>query len=319
MWPLYQLLVELISLTDRDKASMISLKQIRYALAVEKQLHFRKAAEECSVSQSALSTALSEMERQLGFSVFERDNKKVLVTPIGQQFLDKAREVQVQVDDLMKLSQAQDAVLTYPMSVGIIPTICPYILPKVLPPLNEQYPNFEFNVIEEQSAPLLEMVRSGEIDTAILALPYPTDGLLAFEFWEEDLYWISHGDEDLSASETVTARELENKKLMLLKDGHCLKDQALSACRMGSERVQSLSATSLSTLIQLVIGKVGSTLIPAMALEQLVQASAHLKAKRLAEPGPHRRIAFVVRPNYTNLNNIEALMGVFKTQLNRTA
>ncbi len=267
------------------------------------------------MSQSALSTALSEMERQLGFSVFERDNKKVLVTPIGQQFLDKARDVQVRVDDLMKLSQTQGAVLNYPMSVGIIPTICPYLLPKVLPALGEQYPNFEFNVIEEQSAPLLDMVRSGDIDTAILALPYPTDGLLTFEFWQEDLYWISHGDETIETNDVVTAKELENKKLMLLKDGHCLKDQALSACRMGSEKVQSLSATSLSTLIQLVIGKVGSTLIPAMALEQLVQASNNLQARRLAEPGPHRRIAFVVRPNYANVNNIEALMVLFKQQL----
>ncbi len=295
---------------------MISLKQIKYALAVERQLHFRKAAEDCSVSQSALSTALSEMERQLGFSVFERDNKKVLVTPIGQRFLDKAKQVQLQVDDLMKLSQTQDSVLSYSMSVGIIPTICPYLLPRVLPALSEQYPNFEFNVIEEQSAPLLEMVRRGEIDTAILALPYPTDGLLSFEFWAEDLYWISHADDDIDDKEVVTAKELENKKLMLLKDGHCLKDQALSACRMGSEKAQSLNATSLSTLIQLVIGKVGSTLIPAMALEQLVKSSkADLKAKRLAEPGPHRRIAFVVRPNYTNVKSIEALIEVFKPQL----
>ncbi len=294
---------------------MISLKQIKYALAVEKQLHFRKAAEECSVSQSALSTALSEMEKQLGFAVFERDNKKVLVTPIGQRFLDKAREIQLQVDDLLRLSQNQSAVLTYPMSVGIIPTICPYILPKVLPTLSSEYPNFELNVVEEQSAPLLDMVRSGEIDTAILALPYPTEGLLTFEFWEEDLYWITHKDEDMADTDIVTAEELEDQKLMLLKDGHCLKDQALSACRMGSEKAQSLSATSLSTLIQLVVGRLGSTLIPAMALEQLLANSTALKAKRLAEPGPHRRIAFVVRPNYASVNNIEALMQIFKSQL----
>ena len=294
---------------------MISLKQIRYALAVEKHLHFRKASEYCSVSQSALSTALAEMERQLGFAVFERDNKKVLVTPIGKEFLEKAKLVQVQVDDLMKLSQSRDAVLTYPMSVGIIPTICPYLLPKVLPSLSDEYPNFELNVIEEQSAPLLEMVRSGEIDTAILALPYPIEGLLSFEFWQEDLYWISHGESGVDANEVVTAKELENKKLMLLKDGHCLKDQALSACRMGSEQAESLSATSLSTLIQLVIGKMGSTLIPEMALEQLVENNAKLRAMRLAEPGPHRRIAFVIRPNYANIGNIEALMKIFKIQL----
>ena len=294
---------------------MISLKQIRYALAVEKHLHFRKASESCAVSQSALSTALAEMEKQLGFSIFERDNKKVLVTPIGQEFLNKARQIQVHIDDLMKLSQTRDAVLSYPMSVGIIPTICPYLLPKILPSLSEKHPNFELNVIEERSATLVEMVRSGQIDTAILALPYPIDGLLSFKFWEEDLFWISHTETSGDIKDVVTAKELEDKKLMLLKDGHCLKDQALSACRMGSEKAQSLSATSLSTLIQLVIGKMGSTLIPEMALEQLVAANVELKAMRLAEPGPHRSIAFVVRPNYANIGNIEALMKIFKHEL----
>ena len=159
------------------------------------------------------------------------------------------------------------------------------------------------------------MVRSGQIDTAILALPYPIDGLLSFKFWEEDLFWISHSETSGGIKDVVTAKELEDKKLMLLKDGHCLKDQALSACRMGSEKAQSLSATSLSTLIQLVIGKMGSTLIPEMALEQLVAANVELSAMRLAEPGPHRSIAFIVRPNYANIGNIEALMKIFKHEL----
>ncbi|RBP53349.1 hydrogen peroxide-inducible genes activator [Arenicella xantha] len=296
---------------------MISFKQIRYALAIQKHLHFRNAAEECAVSQSALSTALSEMERIIGFTVFERDNKKVLVTPIGEQFLSKAKAIQLQVDDLMALTQVRDAVLSYPMSVGIIPTICPYILPKVLPALSEEYPSFQFNVVEEQSAPLLDMVRDGEIDAAILALPYKVDGLLSFEFWAEDLYWISHTELANGSSEVITAKELEDKRLMLLKDGHCLKDQALSACKIGSDKAQSLSATSLSTLIQLVIGKIGTTLIPEMALAQLVEANPSLVAKRLSEPGPHRRIAFVVRPNYPSLHNIEALMTLFKGQLGK--
>lgn len=298
---------------------MVSLKQIKYALAIQKHLHFRNAAEECAVSQSALSTALSEMERVLGFVIFERDNKKVLVTPIGEQFLSKAKAIQLQVDDLMSLTQSRGAVLSHPMTVGIIPTICPYILPKVLPELGAQYPDFQFNVVEEQSAQLIDMLRDGELDAAILALPYKIDGLLTFEFWKEDLFWISHKEMISHKSDVVTAKELESKRLMLLKDGHCLKDQALSACRIGSDKAQSLSATSLSTLIQLVIGKVGTTLIPEMALEQLVATNPDLVAKRLAEPGPHRRIAFVVRPNYPNLHNVEALMDLFKKQLAKTA
>jgi len=296
---------------------MISLKQIRYAIALEKHLHFRKAAADCSISQSALSTALSEMEKLLGFSVFERDNKKVLITPVGADFLAKARNVQLQVEELMSLADIQRGVLSYSMKVGMIPTVCPYLLPKVLPELNAKYPQFELNVFEEQSASLLEKVRVGEIDTAILALPYPTEGLLTFEFWQEDLYWISHSDDVTSTSEIVTTQELERARLILLREGHCLKDHALSACQLGSDKAKSLNATSLTTLIQLVIGRFGSTLVPELALDALVKSDSNLSIKRLAEAGPHRRLAFVVRPNYTNLDDINALISLFRSQLER--
>jgi len=294
---------------------MISLKQLRYALAVETHLHFRKAAEACAVSQSALSTALSEMERQLGVSVFERDNKKVLVTPIGQQVLQKAREIHLQVDDLMKLSEAQKKVLSYPMSVGMIPTICPFILPVILPAIREEYPDFRMDVVEEQSHNLVDQVRLGEIDAAILALPYSTEGLLTFEFWQEDFFLVAHNDQAPSDVAEVSSGDIDQSNLMLLKDGHCLKDHILSACNIKNEMSHNLGATSLSTLIQLVIGGAGTTLIPKMALTQLVQTNAPLKAMRLTEAGPHRRLAFVVRPNYAGLKNIETLMALFKREL----
>jgi LysR family hydrogen peroxide-inducible transcriptional activator len=297
---------------------MISLRQIRYALAVEKQLHFRRAAEQCAISQSALSTALSEMEKQLGFNVFERDNKKVLVTPIGQKFLNKAREIQISLEDLMSLSQTQDALLSYPMSVGIIPTICTYLLPKVLPKLHSQYPDFEMQVVERRSAQLVEMVRSGAIDTAIIALPYPVEGLLTFEFWHEDFYWISHADDtSYEHDNIVTTKELANKKLMLLSDGHCLKDHALAACKKVERDASTISVTNLSTLVQLVVGKGGATLIPEMAVDQLVKGNDKIKMRKLEEPGPHRSLAFIVRPNYSNVNNIEALKQLFTSELAR--
>ena len=294
---------------------MISLKQLRHALAVEKHLHFRKAAESCSVSQSALSTSLSTLEQQLGVVIFERDNKKVLVTPIGAEILQKAREIQLHVDDMEKLAESQSSVLSYPITVGIIPTICPYILPIVLPSLRAQYPDFNIKVIEETSSELVDKVRSGEIDTAILALPYPTEGLLSFEFWKEDFFWITHQDEMPHKKTEITAKDLGNANLMLLKDGHCLKDHALSACGFQGTNSHSLSATSLSTLIQLVIAKSGTTLIPEMALSQLIGADSPLSAIKLAEKGPHRGIAFIVRPNYVGTKNIETLMKVFTQSL----
>ncbi len=297
---------------------MISLKQLNYALAVEKTMHFKQAAELCSVSQSALSTAIHELEKQLGIQVFERDNKKVLVTPLGKQILEKAQQIMLEVDDLYQVARSQKDPLSYPMTIGVIPTIGPYFLPKVLPELRKRYPEFQLKIVEEQSHVLTEMVRSGEIDTAILALPYAMEGLLAFEFWQEDFYWVAHKEEDHAAQEEITSDELEQARLMLLKDGHCLKDHALAACKLSSpETDQSFGSTSLYTLIQMVAGRIGTTLVPQMALDQLVSGSSELKAVHLNEPGPHRKIALIIRPNYAGLNNIELLMDLFREQLKK--
>ena len=155
---------------------MISTKQLIYALAVEKNLHFKSAAEQCHISQSALSTALNELEKQLGLKIFERDNKKVLVTPVGREILDRARSIITQVDDLQHLADSQKPPLSFPVTVGVIPTIAPFLLPKLLPLINSRYPTAQLNIIEDQSHVLVEKVKSGEIDTAILALPNPVYG-----------------------------------------------------------------------------------------------------------------------------------------------
>ncbi len=295
---------------------MISLKQLNYALAVEKTLHFRKAADLCSVSQSALSTAITELEKQLGVQIFERDNKKVLVTPLGAQLLATAKGIKIQVDDLYQLAQAQKTALGYPMTLGVIPTIGPYLLPKVLPAVRDQYPDFQLRIIEDQSHVLVDMVRNGEIDTAILALPYGIEGLLSFEFWQEDFFWVTHRRYSYEAQTEITSEELREARLMLLKDGHCLKDHALAACKLGnSDTDTSFASTSLSTLVQMVAGHMGTTLVPEMALDQLVAGSAELKAVHLDEPGPHRRIAFITRPNYAGVSSIELLMKLFRKEL----
>jgi len=295
---------------------MISLKQLRYALAVEKHLHFKKAAEECAVSQSALSTALSEFEKQLGVQVFERDNKKVLITPIGQAILNKAKSIRIEVDDLYQLARSHNEPLSYPMTLGIIPTIGPYLLPKVLPNLRKAYPDFQLRIIEEQSHVLVEKVRNGDIDTAILALPFAHDGLLAFEFWQEDFYWITQKDDAQAQRADINSDEINHAQLMLLKDGHCLKDHALSACKLQpGETNQTFGASSLNTLIQMVAGKMGTTIVPEMALDQLVSNSSELQAVHLSEASPHRRIAFIVRPNYAGVSNIEKLMKMFNEDL----
>lgn len=295
---------------------MISIKQMTYALAVEKTLHFKKAAELSSISQSALSTALNELESQLGLQIFERDNKKVLITPVGQEVLNRAREILLQVEELEHLADTHKQPLSFPLTVGVIPTICPYLLPRVLPLLNQQYPDAQLNIVEDQSQVLVDKVRSGEIDTAILALPFPCDGLLALEFWREDFYWVALKGEKNTRRKEITSDELNHCKLMLLNDGHCLKEHILEACKLPKVATsQGFGAASLNTLIQMVLGKMGTTLIPEMAMDSLIAQHTELAAVHLNEPGPHRRIAFVLRPNYTRTSSVEALIALCKAAL----
>lgn len=295
---------------------MISLKQLSYALAVENTLHFKKAAEQCSVSQSALSSAITELETQLGIQIFERDNKKVLVTPLGKEILQKARQIKIQVDELYLYSATQKSPMSVPMTLGVIPTIGPFLLPQVLPAVRARYPDFRLTIVEEQSHVLVDQVKRGEIDTAILALPYDLQGLLAFRFWEEDFLLVAHRQDPLSQLKQISSQELSGSRLLLLKDGHCLKDHALAACRIKSgEFGQSLAGTSLHTLVQMTAGKMGVTLVPEMAVHQLIHDNPELCAVPLAEPGPHRTIAFIARPNYSGVNTIETLKTLFRESL----
>ncbi len=297
---------------------MISIKQLHYALAIEKTLHFKKAAEACNVSQSALSTAINELEKQLGVTIFERNNKQVLVTNDGQLILNKAKNVKLELDELLQIAQTNKQPFFSPMSIGVIPTIGPYLLPKVLPEVRKQYPSFKLKIIEEQSHILVEKLRTGELDAAILALPYPVEGLMSFDFWQEDFYWVCHKDECPSKVQEITSEELEIDKLMLLKDGHCLKEHALAACsRQNKKQDSDFDSASLHTLVQMVAGKLGTTLVPQMALDQLTYNDSELRAIHLNEPGPHRTIALVIRPNYVRTNELTLLKDIFTKQLTK--
>lgn len=298
---------------------MISLKQVRYALAIERHLHFRRAAEDCNISQAGLSTAISEMEKQLGFQIFERNNRKVIVTPLGRQVLERARSVDLQMEDLKKLADSQREPLSTPLTLGVIPTIGPYLLPLVLPALQRRYPHLELNILEDQTGVVLDQLRRGALDAAIIALPYNCDGLLTIPFWQEDLLWVIHAEDEIAGVKCATGGDFARTHLMLLKDGHCLTDHVLAACGLENISSHSFSATSLSTLIQLVAGKIGSTLVPEIALEQLVNGNAKLARIPLMEPGPHRQFAIAIRPNYPGMANMQALVQLFKDELGNTA
>jgi len=186
----------------------------------------------------------------------------------------------------------------------------------MLPALHQRYPALELRIVEERSEALTEMVRNGDIDTAILALPFATPGLLTFEFWHEDFFWITHADSAHEPGQGITSDELKGSDLMLLGDGHCLVGHALSVCDFAPEEVDnSFASASLNTLVQMVAGKKGSTLVPAMALDSLLHNRSDLKALHIDEPGPHRTIAFAIRPNYADRQNIELMRDLFSEQL----
>ena len=294
---------------------MLTFKQIDYALAVGKNLHFKKAADECYVSPSTLSNAITELETQLGVKIFERNNKKVIVTSLGREILSKAKKIKLEVKNIHELAQHNVDGLSSSLSIGIIPTISPYFLPLVLPKIQKEFSNLQLKIEEGQSQILTNRVKEGDLDMAILALPYDVQDLMSFKFWEEDFFWVSHSQNKNAGKSEIRASELEHSELMLLEDGHCLKDHILDACNIDSSSQYSLKASSLNTLIQLVKGKMGTTLVPEMALKELVGNKKDLSISHLDEPGPHREIALITRPNYAGMENVKMLVDFFGNSL----
>tara|TARA_B100001029_G_C15041943_1_gene444289 strand:- start:559 stop:1461 length:903 start_codon:yes stop_codon:yes gene_type:complete len=297
---------------------MITLKQIDYALAVRKSLHFKRAADECFISPSTLSNAITELEMQLGVKIFERNNKKVIVTSLGEEILDKAQRIKLEVQDIKDLVKRNSKALSHPIALGIIPTVSPYFLPLILPKIQREYPNLTLKIEELQSKFLIKKLQEGDLDMAILALPYDLQGLISFKFWEEDFFLISNKKNKNAEKKEIKASQLDQSKLMLLDEGHCLKDHILDACNLDSSSKYSLKASSLLTLIQLVKGEMGTTLVPQMALNELVGTRKDLSISHLDEPGPHREIALIVRENYAGIESAMLLLEFFKESLEKT-
>ncbi len=297
---------------------MLTLKQIKYALAVEKNLHFKKAADECFISPSTLSNAITELESYLGVKIFERNNKKVILTSIGKEILAKAKKIKLEINSINELAQHSSGFLGSSISLGIIPTISPYFLPLILPKVRKKFSNLKFKIEEGQSQILLDKVNEGDLDMAILALPYDTKDLITFKFWEEDFFWVSNTQDKNAGKTEIKASELENADLLFLEDGHCLKDHILGACNFSSSSKYSLKASSLNTIIQLVKGRMGTTLIPKMALKELIGSKKDFFIAHLNEPGPHREIALVTRPDYAGMENMSLLIDFFEQCLRQS-
>lgn len=294
---------------------MITLRQIQFALAVARHRHFKRAAEECNISQSALSLGIAEMEKNLGVTIFERNNKQVIITPIGEELLARAQQIYLDAQQLVERAHAGQGELGFGMSIGFIPTIAPFLLPAALPVIHREHPDFKINVHEDVSNRLLDGVSAGRLDAAVIALPFDTQGLDVHEFGEERFLVILHEDDPLARENKITPSKLKKTNLMLLGEGHCLSDQIAEVCHFHRYLNEDhYKEASLNTLIHMTANNMGITLVPEMA-RPFLRHFDQLQTLPLDAQGPHRRLALVTRPHYPRLGELEHLMGMFRQAL----
>jgi LysR family hydrogen peroxide-inducible transcriptional activator len=270
----------------------VTLRQLRYFDALARHGHFGRAAEACAVSQPALSMQIKEMERALGGALLERSARQVALTQFGEELLQRVRDILRSVDELGDFARAAQDRLAGRLRVGMIPTIAPYLLPKVIENLARLHPELDIHVRETLTPKLIKEVAEGRLDTAIVALPVSEPSLTEVALFTENFLLVRPGADE---GTPVPSREmLREMKLLLLEEGHCFRDQALSFCNMQSSPREVLDASSLSTLVQMVGAGIGVTLIPEMAVA-VETRSAPVSVSRFRNPQPSRTIGMVWR------------------------
>lgn len=287
----------------------LTLKQLRYFDALAKQGHFGRAAELCSISQPALSVQIKDLEQALGTQLFERGPRQVHLTGFGEAFATRARAILRAVDELQDLGRVAEGALSGPLRLGIIPTIAPYLLPRIVGALSLAHPDIDLRVRETLTPRLLDELREGRLDTAILALPLSEPGFDEVPLFEEEFVLVRpYEDADKPVPDGDT---LAKMRLLLLEEGHCFRDQALSFCNTKSTLPrESLDGSSLSTLVQMVGAGIGVTLIPEMAV-RVETRSAPVAVARFDPHPPKRTVGMIWRrtsPLAHHLNDIAKIV-----------
>lgn len=291
--------------------ALTSLKQLHYLVALSEALNFTRAAESCFVTQSTLSAGLKELEDALGTRLVERDRQTVLMTPIGLEVAKRAREILAATQDLVEIASASRKPMAGLLRLGVIPTIAPFLLPPFLQLLREHYPELRLALREDLTASLLLRLEDGQLDLALIALPVDTSNLRVEPLFEDELWIVGlKGDPQLRARAVSVTASLSDR-LLLLEEGHCLRDHTLYACGTSAHRSKGgVEATSLLTLVQMVESGLGIAMIPEMAVRSGLTASPNLVARPMAKPGPTRTIALVARRSTTRPADLKALAGV---------
>jgi len=241
----------------------MNLRDLKYLVALADHKHFGRAAAACFVSQPTLSTQIRKLEDELGVPLVERAPRKVMLTPAGREAADRARRIVAEVEQMKEAARRSQDPEAGTVRLGIFPTLAPYLLPHVIPRVRERFPHLELLLVEEKSDELLTRLREGRLDAAILALPVLDDQLHTEFLFEEPFVLAVPGQHPLASRSSLTLDELSEQRLLLLEDGHCLREQALDVCRLsGAHEKTGFRATSLETLRQMVAANVGATLLP---------------------------------------------------------
>ena len=274
----------------------MTLTELKYIVAVARERHFGRAAEACFVSQPTLSVAIKKLEDELGVQLFERSPRKVMLTPVGREIVARARGIVAEAEALRDLARRGADPESGTLRLGAFPTLAPYFLPHAVPALQQRFPRLELLLVEEKSDALVAQLREGRIDAALLALPVHDEQLHAEPLFDEPFLLATREGGAFSGRREVGLADLDEQTLLLLEDGHCLRDQALDVCRLSGAREKAgFRATSLETLRQMVAAGAGVTLLPALATRPPVAQPDHLRLLPFSGEAPMRRIALVWR------------------------
>lgn len=286
-----------MTMSNGGRRRQPSLSQLRAFSAVAEHLHFRDAAAAIGMSQPALSGAVSALEEILGVTLLERTTRKVLLSPAGERLAVRAKAVLAEVATLLEEADAVRAPFTGALRLGVIPTVAPYLLPTILRLCHDRYPDLDLQVHEEQTASLLDGLAGGRLDLLLLAVPLGLPGVTELPLFDEDFVLVTPLGHPLGGRTGIQREALKELNLLLLDEGHCLRDQALDICREAGREGAPVTTTAagLSTLIQLVAGGLGCTLLPRTAVSVETSRSDRLRTSGFLHPAPSRRIALAMR------------------------
>ncbi len=290
-----------------------TLKQLQYLVALQEHGHFGNAAEASFVTQSTLSAGLRELESLLGLTLVERTRRVVRFTPVGERIAVQARRVLAEADTLADLARAAGKPLSGELRMGVIPTIAPFLLPRLLPRLRAEWPDLKLYLREEVTAAVCDSLQRGRLDCVLLALPYRCGDVESAELFEDQLFFAFPGSQRASLPDPVPPEAIDERNLLLLEDGHCLKDHALAACNRPELSAEaSMLGTSLHTLVQMVDNGLGVTLLPQMAIEAGILNGTDVVTRPLDAERPSRRIALAWRKGSPRAKEFQLLAEALK-------